>query len=228
MMTRIEDLIGRALLSAIFLFFAVIGLHQVGGLLANPWASDTWLLDLVARVASLAFAVLVTGATIVRLPAKQTAAGWEPRVTAILGTFLMLSLIVLPRAEIGAGAKLVATIIIVVGTTLSIYCLMWLGRSFSVMAHARRLVVAGPYAVVRHPLYAAEMITMVGVTMKNLSWPALAIFALNVALQFRRMHNEERVLRAAFPEYGDYAQRVPMFLPWTGRAPKVGPPSRPG
>lgn len=228
MMTKIEDLIGRALLSGIFLLFAFIGLHQVASLLANPWANETWLLDLVARGASLAFAVLVVGATIVRLPARQTAAGWEPRVTAILGTFLMLSLVVLPRAEIGAGAKLVATVIIVVGSVLSIYCLMWLGRSFSVMAHARRLVMAGPYAVVRHPLYAAEMITMVGVTMKNFSWLALAIFALNVALQFRRMHNEERILRVAFPEYAAYAARVPMFLPRLGTAPRISPPSQPG
>lgn len=224
MIGTIEDLFGRGLLAAIFLFFAFLGLQHVSSLLADPWGSETWLLDLVARVVSLAFAVMVTAATIVRLPARQTAAGWEPRITAILGTFLMMSLIVLPKAEIGAGAKQIATAIIIVGTALSIYCLVWLGRSFSVMAHARRLVVAGPYAIVRHPLYVAETITMIGVTIKNFSWPTLVIFTLNVALQFRRMYNEECVLRAAFPEYAAYAQQVPMFLPRSGGAPKVGAP----
>jgi protein-S-isoprenylcysteine O-methyltransferase Ste14 len=33
------------------------------------------------------------------------------------------------------------------------------------------------------------------------------------ALQYRRMINEEKILKAAFPEYRAYAARTPLVLP---------------
>lgn len=213
MKSKIEDLAGRAALAAIFLFFAVLGLHQLETLLASPWANDTWLLDFVVRIAGFLFALLLVATTLIRLPAKNSAAGLEPRISAILGTFLTLLLIVLPKGEISAEAKVLAAVAIFCGTGLSIYCLYWLGRSFSVMAHARRLVTAGPYSFVRHPLYAAEMITLMGITLANFSFLATLVIATTIAFQFRRMANEEKVLRATFPEYDGYSSRVPMIIP---------------
>ncbi|MFQ5564899.1 MAG: methyltransferase family protein [Paracoccaceae bacterium] len=161
----------------------------------------------------MSFLLLLAATTLVRLPAKNTAVGWEPRFSAIIGTFITLVLIVLPKGEISAEAKVLAAVIIICGSGLSIYCLYWLGRSFSVMAHARRLVTLGPYSVVRHPLYAAEMITLLGITIANFSVLATLVAATSIAFQFRRMANEERVLRATFPEYESYACAVPMIVP---------------
>ncbi len=209
----VESLIGQAALISIYLFFAVLGLSGLEKLLANPWATDTWLLDLVVRGAGFLFLMLLAATTVIRLPAKNSAAGLEPRVSAILGSFLTLLLIVLPKGQISAEAKILAAVIIFGGTGLSIYCLYWLGRSFSVMAHARRLVTAGPYSFVRHPLYAAEMITLMGITLANFSFLATLIIATTIAFQFRRMANEEKVLRATFPEYDGYSRRVPMIIP---------------
>ena len=213
MKSKIEDLAGRAALAAIFLYFAVMGLHRLETLLASPWATDTWLLDFMIRIAGFLFALLLVATTVIRLPAKNSAVGLEPRVSAILGTFLTLFLIVLPKGEISAEAKVLAAVIILCGTGLSIYCLYWLGRSFSVMAHARRLVTEGPYSFVRHPLYAAEMITLMGITLANFSFLATLVIATTIAFQFRRMANEEKVLRATFPEYDGYSRHVPMIIP---------------
>lgn len=210
---NIESLIGQAALITIYLFFATMALFRLEVLLTNPWANDTWLLDLVLRVAGFLFLMLLAATTLIRLPAINSAAGLQPRISAILGSFLTLLLIVLPRGEISAEAKVLATATILFGTGLSIYCLYWLGRSFSIMAHARRLVTAGPYSMVRHPLYAAEMITLMGVTLANFSVLATLIIVITVAFQFRRMANEEKVLRATFPEYEGYSRRVPMLIP---------------
>lgn len=219
MMARIEDFVGRAALLLIFGFFALLATHRLDELLSNPWANDTWLLELIVRIASFCFVVLILGATIARLPAKGTASGWEPRISAIIGTFLTVTLVVMPKGQISFETKLLAGVLVLGGTLLSIYCLYWLGRSFSVMAHARRLVTTGPYGIVRHPLYAAEMITLIGVTISNWSLAATVVIAVTIAVQFRRMANEERVLRATFPEYEDYARSVPMIVPGlSGRA----------
>ena len=77
----------------------------------------------------------------------------------------------------------------------------WLGRSFSIMAEARRLVTHGPYSIVRHPLYLAEEVAVIAVGLLNFSALSMVVLAAHWALQLRRMHNEEKVLTAAFPEY---------------------------
>ena len=109
--------------------------------------------------------------------------------------------------------RILSDLFLIVGTILSIWCAIYLGRSFSVMAAARKLVVHGPYAHVRHPLYAAESLAMLGSVLSGWSiWSALLGVAW-CALQFRRMQHEERILRATFPEYEEYGRNVPMIVP---------------
>jgi protein-S-isoprenylcysteine O-methyltransferase Ste14 len=91
--------------------------------------------------------------------------------------------------------------------------LRWLGQSFSIMAEARRLITHGPYAIVRHPLYVCEEIALVGMLIQVISPLALLIAAAHGLLQFRRLLNEEKVLRATFPEYERYAAHVPRLIP---------------
>jgi protein-S-isoprenylcysteine O-methyltransferase Ste14 len=81
------------------------------------------------------------------------------------------------------------------------------------MAEARRLVTAGPYRFVRHPLYVVEEIAIIGTLVLNLSLPAALLIAVQWAFQLRRMHHEELVLGKAFPEYAGYAARTPKVLP---------------
>lgn len=47
----------------------------------------------------------------------------------------------------------------------------------------------------------------------NFSIWSVLVGVATVALLYRRMINEERVLSAAFPEYADYARRVPRIVP---------------
>jgi protein-S-isoprenylcysteine O-methyltransferase Ste14 len=44
---------------------------------------------------------------------------------------------------------------------------------------------------------------------------ALIIVLVHALIQFRRMLNEEKVLKATFPEYEHYAARTPRLLPFT-------------
>ena len=213
MTKRFEDLAEKVLLIAIFSFLALTQAVTVRATIQFRDTIDFWQLTLTSRVFSLIFLLMVVVFTLTRLPPRDSAAGIEPRVTAIAGTFSMMLLVVLPTAQAGYEFRLLAAILIVTGTVLSILCLYWLGRSFAILASARRLVTHGPYAIVRHPLYVAEAVTVIGVVIANWSPAAAALGAGTFLLQVRRMLNEERVLRAAFPEYEAYAARVPMILP---------------
>jgi len=211
---RLEDLIGKTFIVIVFGYLAY---RQVGTIL---WTAhfrdqvDFWELAVFSRVFALLFLLLTIGLTILRLPAKDTASGIEPRITSIAGTFFLSLLIILPTGTPGLALSLAAAILIFVGLILSIVCAVFLGRSFSIMATARRLVTHGPYSLVRHPLYLAEGITTIGVMISNWSIASVLLGLAWFGLQFRRALNEERVLRSAFPEYDAYASRVPMLVPF--------------
>src|SRR5262249_12831748 len=160
---------------------------------------------------------LVLFYTVTRLPPRNSAAGIQPRLTAIAGTFFMIVVGAVPTGPVSASTTVASSALIVLGTVASIYCISWLGRAFSIMATAPGLVMEGPYRVVRHPLYVAEAITMIGIVISKWSIAAVVAGGVSCLLQLRRMFNEERVLRATFPEYEMYAERVPMFLPGWSR-----------
>jgi protein-S-isoprenylcysteine O-methyltransferase Ste14 len=171
------------------------------------------LLHLLARASTALFLALVAATAVTRLRPVRKAAGIEPRLSALLGTFLLMSLAVLPRPELPPIALAISSVLVMVGMALSFMVLRWLGRSFSIMAEARKLVTHGPYAVVRHPLYICEEIAVLGMFIQVLSPLAFVIVVVHALLQFRRMLNEEKVLQATFPEYAGYAARTPRLIP---------------
>jgi protein-S-isoprenylcysteine O-methyltransferase Ste14 len=214
---RVEDLIGKALMLTAFTVLAGRTALSLLTMLAMTPRPPLWPLLAASQFLSLFFVALVLLMTIRRLPPSSSAAGLEPRVTAIVGTFALLALVWLPPGRIGLGVQLAATTLLFIGTAASIYCLHFLGRSFSIMASARNLVTKGPYGIVRHPLYLTEGLSTLAIIVLHWSLAALVIGIVQTVMQFRRMHNEETVLRQAFPEYADYAQRVPMIVPGTAR-----------
>jgi protein-S-isoprenylcysteine O-methyltransferase Ste14 len=192
-------------------------IHAVGS--AEHRASDHLLLNIAARASSALFVALAAATTLTRLPPVRKAAGIEPRIAAVLGTFLLTALAMLPRQDLPASALCLSSVLIVTGMLTSFVVLRWLGRAFSIMAEARRLVTHGPYRFVRHPLYVCEELAVIGTFIQVLSPLAGVILIMHAVFQVRRMLNEEAVLRATFPEYGDYARKTPRLLPigWRGK-----------
>jgi len=76
----------------------------------------------------------------------------------------------------------------------------------------QQLAATGPYACARHPLYLGSMIIAAGfcVAARNL-WILLALVAMFAVIYVPVIRGEEAFLRARFPEYEEYARRVPRF-----------------
>jgi protein-S-isoprenylcysteine O-methyltransferase Ste14 len=75
-----------------------------------------------------------------------------------------------------------------------------------------KIISTGPYAVVRHPLYAAVLILFVSTALLLGSWFGLAgVLVLASGLVFRTAM-EDRELRRKLEGYADYARRVPYRL----------------
>ncbi|HSM95939.1 MAG TPA: isoprenylcysteine carboxylmethyltransferase family protein [Rhizomicrobium sp.] len=213
MTDRIEDLIGRIAMILAFTALAALQVHSIAAVIRDQSAMALWPLVLASRVFGMVFLLFVVFFTLRRLPPRKSAPGVGPRVVAIAGTFITMFLVVLPSSEVPPELKILATILIAMGTGLSAFCIVWLGRSFSIMATSRQLVVKGPYRFIRHPLYAAESLTVLGIIIANWSVWAALFGIVWAALQYQRVLNEESVLRATFAEYDEYARAVPRFFP---------------
>ena len=70
------------------------------------------------------------------------------------------------------------------------------------------IVTTGPYAVVRHPMYAVGVLFFIGAPLLLGSFWGLAVIPLMLLLLAIRTVGEEKMLRQEFPEYADYAARV--------------------
>jgi protein-S-isoprenylcysteine O-methyltransferase Ste14 len=70
------------------------------------------------------------------------------------------------------------------------------------------LVSTGPYAVVRHPMYAGALVMMLGVPIALGSWWGLVPVAAMVAVIVARLLDEEALLATQLPGYAEYRRRV--------------------
>ena len=202
-----------ARITIVAVFTAIAVLNLAGIYQMTPIDGPEKLLAIAARLASCMFVVLIAATALTRLSPVLKAKGIEPRASALLGTFLCTGLAVLPKAELGPVLSIISTMLIMIGAVLSFIVLRWLGKSFSILAEARRLVTAGPYGVVRHPLYLCEGMALLGIALQVISPLAIVLSLAIGLLQFRRMMNEEAVLSSAFSEYRAYAARTPRVIP---------------
>jgi protein-S-isoprenylcysteine O-methyltransferase Ste14 len=148
-----------------------------------------------------------------RLRPVNKFAGIVPAVTSIVGCFLLSALLFCPPVDLPVGMKIFAAALIVAGNLFTVYALAYLGRSFSILPEGRRLVTSGPYRLMRNPVYLGEAVATIGAMITLFSpWAALIVLA-QFALQLARIIYEERVLRATFPEYADYAKRTARLIP---------------
>lgn len=196
-------------------FFFARELLNLGAFLARPPLNLDWyfICALAARISLLVFLGLLIFFHTIRSRPINKASGWEPKISALLGLTLGNILLLLDRSPASPMLDMASTALLIAGNYLCVVVLLHLGRSISIMAEARRLVTSGPYGVIRHPLYLAEQVAIVGIFLQFLSWQAALVLVVHFIFQIRRMLNEEHVLTETFPEYRDYANRTARLIP---------------
>jgi protein-S-isoprenylcysteine O-methyltransferase Ste14 len=152
---------------------------------------------------------LVVVLTIMR---RRAVAVDRSAVAAILTTVSLVGPVLL-RAEGQtplAGDQITA-MLSGIGLVLVVLGKMTLGRSFGVVPANRGVVVRGPYAWVRHPIYTGYLVTHLAFLMAHpVRWNLAIVLVGDVALIFRALM-EERVL-SADAAYQQYCQRVGWHL----------------
>ena len=135
---------------------------------------------------------------------------WAPRVPLVP----WLDARFVPEAEAafwgGAGLALA-------GFLFTVWAREHLGRNWSgtvTVKQDHELIVAGPYAWVRHPIYTGLLLAFAGTALARGEWRGvLAVVIASLAL-WRKLRLEERWMEEQFGEqYRRYKQRVAALVP---------------
>ena len=189
----LRELLARATICALF---TLLSINVLRGFLETGHV--TGLLLLVSEL-------LVVALTFARRPAALV----DRSAGATIVTFVSVVSPLLLRAsdETGllpdaatAGLLGLGLVVVVVGK-------MTLGRSFGLVPANRGIVVAGPYAFVRHPIYSGYLVTHVAFILAHPhAWNIALVLIGDTALIVRALV-EERVLDHD-ARYRDYCERV--------------------
>jgi len=76
------------------------------------------------------------------------------------------------------------------------------------VAQGQRVISTGPYAIVRHPMYASASLYLIGTPLALGSYWGLVVLAGMLPILVWRLRDEERLLAAELPGYTAYQKRV--------------------
>jgi protein-S-isoprenylcysteine O-methyltransferase Ste14 len=131
------------------------------------------------------------------------------------------ALIVVPALDYRYGWSPVAPWVSIFGDgliVLSFLCIFWVIRVNSFAASnirvekGQRVIDTGPYAHVRHPMYAGAIWLFVGMPLALGSWWSLGLIVPFTPVLLWRLLDEEKILRRDLPGYSEYTRRVRFRL----------------
>jgi len=142
----------------------------------------------------------------------------------VVMTFLFaesISLVVLPALDIRLGWSNVPWTICVFGDALVAFSfyLFYLVSKVNTYAAAnvrveegQKVVSTGMYGFVRHPMYFAALLLLIGTPLALGSWLTLILVPFSLPILIARILNEEKVLVRELPGYTDYQTKVTTRL----------------
>jgi protein-S-isoprenylcysteine O-methyltransferase Ste14 len=152
---------------------------------------------------------------------RHTTRAWWLRLAVI--ALLLVAVYFITRARpppaLGQptqGLALAGAVLCVAGSALAIWARMSLGARWGVRPSEHdppEIVTTGPFAYVRHPLYAGIIAMLIGSAINN---PAAYVDILLgvVSLAILARHEERDMLRLLPDAYGAYRQRTKRFVPF--------------
>ena len=154
---------------------------------------------------------------------EPLAGNWLHYALALLGTLVLL----VPRATPAILAERFlppspifawfGVVLTALGLAIAIAARMALAANWSAAVEIKEehaLIRGGPYRYVRHPIYAAILLALLGSAIALDRWNALLAFVLIFASLWIKSRHEENRLRHVLPDYAAYARETAAFIPF--------------
>ncbi|OPY76438.1 MAG: hypothetical protein A4E65_03177 [Syntrophorhabdus sp. PtaU1.Bin153] len=128
-----------------------------------------------------------------------------------------IALLVVPALDFRFKWSAVPVAIVVMGNLLVVIGFYFIFRVYREnpyssatieIVEGQRLVSTGPYAIVRHPMYASSLLYLIGTPLALGSYWGLLGLGVMLPSLLWRLFDEERFLSKNLPGYGEYRKRV--------------------
>ena len=164
-------------------------------------------------------------------PRKQPSRRTVARTFTVLNTgllYLGFILILLGRSLPGPLGRLVVpqaipirvtgTVFAIIGVAFAIGSRQSLRNNWSgevAITEGQQFMCSGPYAIVRHPIYAGMLLALLGTTLVASTLGSLIGFVLAILSLWQKAAIEEQFLRDEFGEqYARYQRQVKFLIPF--------------
>jgi protein-S-isoprenylcysteine O-methyltransferase Ste14 len=116
------------------------------------------------------------------------------------------------------AVEILGLVLLVTGYFLMSWALIRLGRNYQLGGSAPRstdrMIMDGPYQMIRHPMYTAALSISLGLACLIQSWAFFAVFWIYLVLILLLVPAEEEVLRTAYGvEYANYQKTTGKLIP---------------
>ena len=147
---------------------------------------------------------------------------WFVLAQIVLGLLVFVG----PRTLGGYGAasppwirerQVAGAVLILAGGALFLAGIARLGPALTPLPYPKEnapLVQSGPFALVRHPIYAGALAASLGMALAMTGWLTFVYLAALFVLLDVKSRQEERWLVEKFPEYPAYQRRVRKLVPF--------------
>lgn len=120
-----------------------------------------------------------------------------------------------PRTELAFWAGAVVT---AAGLLFTVWARRHLGRNWSGIVTVKQdheLILSGPYAWVRHPIYTGLLLAFTGSALACGEWRGVLAVVIVLLALWRKLRLEERWMQEQFGEqYRTYSRRVAVLIPF--------------
>lgn len=142
----------------------------------------------------------------------------------VLAGYLLVTFHVIPRHWLGLrlwpnteAVQAAGLVLTALGCGFAIWARLTLGTNWSGIPKVKQeheLIIKGPYALVRHPIYTGILLALAGTGLAA-DRSAYLFFWILVAIAFAlKMRQEERLMYETFPAaYPEYKQHVKALIP---------------
>jgi protein-S-isoprenylcysteine O-methyltransferase Ste14 len=210
----------RAIVGVAILFLVMAALLFVSAGTLRYWQAWTYLAAYFgASIAISLYLIRKDPALLARRMSGGPFAEKEPaqRVIMSIASLGFIALIIVPALDRRFGWSDVPAYAVLLGDLVML--LGWLGIYFvfrensfasaTIQSSAdQRVISSGPYARVRHPMYAAALIMLLGISPALGSWWGIPIVLAILPALIWRLEDEERFLVRNLPGYREYQGRV--------------------
>ncbi len=143
------------------------------------------------------------------------------KIIMLFASIGFIALLVVPALDYRFGWSSMPLYVVIAGDILIppgfyIIFLVYKENSFTSatieVAAGQKVISTGPYAVVRHPMYAGSLLYMLGMPLALGSYWGLVVLAAMTPVLMWRLFNEERFLSKNLPGYTEYCAKVRWWL----------------